>query len=211
MSNRESLDPRTHALVDLAALLAQGDEPGVRGRLAAARAAEVPARWVEELLLQTYLMCGFPRMLAGFRLFREVWGVPADVSEPHGHANWAAWVERGEATCRTVYGEHYEALRRNVRALHPAVDEWMIVDGYGKVLGRPGLDLRRRELCIVAQVAVIDAPRQLRSHLAGALAAGALPEEVTAALAVVHPLLSTDHWRRVRELWARARARAADN
>ena len=53
---------------------------------------------------------------------------------------------RGEATCAAVYGPFYERLRLNIRALHPALDAWMIVEGYGKVLGRPGLDLARREL-----------------------------------------------------------------
>ena len=38
----------------------------------------------------------------------------------------------------------------NIKALHPALDTWMIVDGYGKVLGRPQLDLARRELCVIA-------------------------------------------------------------
>ena len=203
MSKRDALDSQTLELVALAAAVAHGDGPGIRTGLERARAAGVPGRWVEELLLQTYLMCGFPRMLEGLRLFRQEWGLAADVSEPHDHAQWSTWVERGEATCRAVYGEHYSALRRNVHALHPAVDEWMIVDGYGKVLGRPGLDLRRRELCIVAQVAVLDAPRQLRSHLGGALAAGATPAEVWAALTVVSPVLSGFHWKRVKALWRR--------
>ena len=60
---------------------------------------------------------------------------------------------RGEATCAAVYGAMYETLRENIRALHPALDEWMITEGYGKVLSRPGLDLPRRELCIVAACA----------------------------------------------------------
>jgi len=207
MSRRDALDLETRELVALAAAFAQGAGHDIEAALERARAASVPGLWVEELLLQTYLMCGFPRMLEGLRLFRHVWGLAPDMSEPHGHAAWATWATRGEATCRTVYSEHYDALRRNVRALHPAVDEWMIVDGYGKVLSRPGLDLRRRELCIVAQVAVLDAPRQLRSHLGGALAAGATPGEVWAALTVVSPLLSAFHWRRVKALWHRVLAR----
>ena len=63
------------------------------------------------------------------------------------------WRARGRSRrAPTVYGPMYEKLRVNMRALHPALDAWMIVEGYGKVLGRPGLDLPRRELCIVAAV-----------------------------------------------------------
>jgi hypothetical protein len=50
----------------------------------------------------------------------------------------------------------------------------MIVEGYGKVLGRPGLDAGDvRELCIVALLAVAGRAAQLYSHLRGALNAGA--------------------------------------
>ena len=59
------------------------------------------------------------------------------------------WRERGEATCKRVYGAAYERLRQNIRALHPLLDEWMVVDGYGKVLScdvlapAPGTPCRR--------------------------------------------------------------------
>lgn len=211
MSRRDALDPQTVELVRLAASLAEGDEPDVRERLAIGRAAEVPAPWVEELMLQTYLMCGFPRMLVGLRLFREIWRTPPGDGDASQDEAWREWVERGEATCRDVYGEHYDALRRNMRALHPAADQWMIVDGYGKVLSRPALDLRRRELCIVAQVALLDAPRQLRSHLHGALAAGATPDEVATVLSIVNPMVSAFHWKRIKEVWRRVLERESDS
>lgn len=84
--------------------------------------------------------------------------------------------------CQVVYGGQYGRLRENVRALHPDMERWMVVEGYGKVLGRPGLDLATRELCIVALLAVLGAPRQLYAHLRGALNAGASREEVDLAL-----------------------------
>jgi 4-carboxymuconolactone decarboxylase len=68
-------------------------------------------------------------------------------------------------------------------------------------MSRPGLDLLRRELCTVAQTGVLDAPRQLHSHLRGALNAGATFGQVEAVLSVVNPLLSYPRWRTVKELW----------
>ncbi|HEX6059479.1 MAG TPA: carboxymuconolactone decarboxylase family protein [Gemmatimonadaceae bacterium] len=120
-----------------------------------------------------------------------------------GDTSPARWRARGEATCATVYGAFYEKLRGNIRALHPALDEWMIVEGYGKVLGRPGLDLRRRELCIVAACAASRQNRQLHSHLHGALHAGATSAEVEGAIDAAAPMLSADEARSVRMLWAR--------
>ena len=110
---------------------------------------------------------------------------------------------QGEATCATVYGRFYERLRVNIRELHPALDQWMIEEGYGKVLSRPPLDLARRELCIVAACAIARQDRQLHSHLHGALHAGAAPDVVTAALAVVAPFLDEDDVKRTQGLWAR--------
>jgi 4-carboxymuconolactone decarboxylase len=99
-----------------------------------------------------------------------------------GYADVFDWRVRGEETCATVYGEFYEKLRGNIRALSPALDEWMIVEGYGKVLSREGLDLGRRELCIVAACAAAGQERQLHSHLHGALNAGVSAGVLRAAI-----------------------------
>jgi 4-carboxymuconolactone decarboxylase len=168
MSELDVLDPPTRRLVRLAAEIARGDEDRLVAEFEACRRDGVSSTWVEELLLQTHLMCGFPRMLTGFVLYRRVFGGAS--TEPSADpSRWEEWRQRGEAVCANVYTGHYAALRRNIHALHPAVEEWMLVDGYGKVLGRSGLDLVRRELCVIAQVAPMRAPRQLRSHLRGAL------------------------------------------
>jgi 4-carboxymuconolactone decarboxylase len=109
--------------------------------------------------------------------------------------------------CRRVYGGQYESLGENVRALNADLGSWMIVEGYGKVLGRPGLELRVRELCIAALLAMLDAPRQLHSHLRGALNTGASPAQVDEALqrALVHA--TADAERRARETWQTVRTR----
>ena len=56
---------------------------------------------------------------------------------------------------RQVYGDNYAKLRENVKKLHPALDTWMLVEGYGRTLSRTGLDLARREFCVIAQTAVL--------------------------------------------------------
>jgi 4-carboxymuconolactone decarboxylase len=115
-------------------------------------------------------------------------------------ADLDVWRERGEATCAVVYGDSYEKLRKNIRELHPALDEWMILDGYGKVLSRPGVDLRTRELCVVAACAVSGQQRQLHSHLRGALNAGASGGELSAVLDALTDLISRDDLVRYRQL-----------
>ena len=195
----------TGGLVRLAAVVASGDEPAVRREIEAA-VATIPHAWVEELILQSYLFAGLPRTLNAAREWRRVSGVAAPVEDEGGdYAHADEWRARGEATCGAVYGRFYDRLRHNVRELHPALDAWMIVEGYGKVLGRPALDLRRRELCIVAACAAAGQDRQLHSHLHGAVHVGATADEVSATLAAVADMLDPDARSRFDRLWRHVR------
>ena len=206
MAKQDNLDPQTRDLVRFAAAIAQGYEPELRERVSPLRSSQVPPQWVEELLLQSVLMVGYPRALIAFGVWRKFSGVPAPQSdEGQDYGQTEEWTRRGEAVCATVYGENYRKLRESVRTLHPAIDAWMITEGYGRTLGRSGLDLMRRELCTVAQTAVLEAPKQLHSHLRGALNAGADPMQVDAVLSVVNPMISFDAWRKVKELWRSVR------
>jgi 4-carboxymuconolactone decarboxylase len=197
------LDDATCVLVQLSAAIAAGSEATVRRWIAeAARLA--PASEVEEVVLQSYLFCGFPRALNAAREWRRVAGVPAPASdEAEDIALIPEWRTRGEQTCAAVYGDMYEKLRLNVRDLHPALDAWMVIDGYGKVLSRPGLDLERRELCVVAACAAMGQDRQLHSHLHGALNVGVAPDVITAAIEAVAELIGAEQARSARLLLAR--------
>lgn len=198
------LDEATRDLVRLAAIVASGTEGEIRGAMARAAEGGIPSGWIEELILQTYLFAGFPRGLNAMREWRRASGQAAPERDEGERLDATErWAQLGEKTCHTVYGEMYDRLRVNIRALHPALDAWMIVEGYGKVLSRPGLDLKRRELCIVAACAVLEQERQLHSHLHGALNAGATSEEIDDTLAAVDDLLPRGARDRVRHLWAR--------
>jgi 4-carboxymuconolactone decarboxylase len=200
-----SLDDATRQLVRLAAILSVGSEREMRAALTTAAGGPADPLWVEEVILQGYLFSGFPRTLNAAREWRRASGRPAPAldegEEPELHV--AGWRERGEATCAIVYGPFYERLRRNIHELHPALDAWMIVEGYGKVLSRPALDLKRRELCIVSACATARQDRQLHSHLHGAIHAGASPAEVASALDAVVDLLGGDVSRQYRQLLTR--------
>lgn len=195
------------ALIRLSAALAARDNRVLQEAMdEAGRISDPPG--VEEVLLQSYLFLGYPISLNAFALWREVSGRDAG---PGVSDDWSAWVDRGTGVCRTVYGGTYEGLRRNVRALHPDMERWMVVEGYGKVLGRPELDLATRELCIVALLAVLGAPRQLYSHLRGALNAGAEPAEVEESLEIARKYLDVPGWNEVWEVWCQLRTRPNGN
>ena len=91
--------------------------------------------------------------------------------------------------------------------VHPELDRWAVVEGYGKVLGRPGLDLATRELCVGAMLAGIDATRQLHAHLRGCLNVGAGVEAVEEMLDAVEELIPEARAREARRVWTRVRDR----
>jgi 4-carboxymuconolactone decarboxylase len=202
-----ALDEPTRLLVRASAAICGGTERQLRSALAAASAA-VDSAWVEEVVLQSYLFAGLPRALNAAREWRRISGRAAPhADEGADYANVDEWRRRGEETCATVYGRFYERLRRNIAELHPALDTWMIVEGYGKVLGREALDLRRRELCVVAACAALGQDRQLHSHLHGALHAGASEHEVEAVLAAVADFVRPEDRPRFAHLWSHVRGR----
>jgi len=196
------VDGATLAMLTLAAGIATGDEATVEAAARITTAAGVSAVWADELLLQSVLMVGWPRALMAARVWRGVSGVAAPAHDPDTDpARAVEWLRQGEATCRVVYGANYERLRHNVAALHPALDAWMITEGYGRTLSRPGLPLRLRELCTVAQCAVLGALPQLHSHLRGARHAGANAAETAAALAAARPHAAVAVIQQAEALW----------
>jgi 4-carboxymuconolactone decarboxylase len=198
--NLERLDAATRSLIRLSAAVAAASELLVRSAIEEAL-RETPAVWVEELLLQSYLFAGFPRALNAMREWRRMSGRNAPRADDDVETEtFATWEVRGEVTCATVYGEMYEPLRQNIRALHPALDRWMIVEGYGMVLGRPGLDLVRRELCIVAACVASGQERQLLSHMHGTLNVGGSRAQLVSTLESLEGMGGADELRTARLL-----------
>ena len=196
------LDDATRSLVRLSAVLAGGDEDAVRAELQLS-AKTTSHEWIEELLLQTYLFAGFPRALNAMREWRRLAGVAPPREEVALDLRTLRTL--GEETCARVYGTMYERLRVNIRALHPLLDDWMIVEGYGKVLSRPGLDLPRRELCIVAACAATGQDRQLQSHMHGARNVGVTEKAVMEMLESLRGVIPDKSLSRTLRLWDRIR------
>ncbi|HEY9014588.1 MAG TPA: hypothetical protein VIM84_05960, partial [Gemmatimonadales bacterium] len=97
MSKQDSLDPHTRNLVRFAAAIAQGYEPELRERVGPLRSTQVPVAWVEELLLQSVLMVGYPRTLIALSVWRRFSGQPAPDTDPdQDYGRAAEWLRRGE-------------------------------------------------------------------------------------------------------------------
>ncbi len=188
-------------LVRASAAIGAGDRDALERALRDARRLARGA--VEEALLQSHLFVGYPATMAAFAAWRRIAGPAADaVVETDVDREG-----RGAEVCERVYGDQTEALRANVAALHPELERWMLGDGYGRVLGRPGLSLPVRELCVTALLCAQDAEPQLYAHMRGALRTGATEDELEATLRIADGVLPAARRESAWRVWAAVRGR----
>ena len=115
--------------------------------------------------MQTYLFAGFPSALISLKKLNEIVARNI-VYKGYDLEKYYTW---GEKNCRIIYGNKYDKLISNVKSFSPEIAEWLIIEGYGKVLGRKGLTFKEREVCIVSILSALKFRDQLYSHINGAV------------------------------------------
>ncbi len=120
---------------------------------------------IYEALLQTYLFAGFPSALISLKKLSNI----KSNNKNYDGYDFIKYKTCGEKNCREIYGNKFDKLISNVKSFSPELSEWLIVEGYGKVLGRKGLSLKEREICIVSILAALKFKDQLYSHINGAV------------------------------------------
>jgi len=156
---------------------ARGREPALQRAIrSAVRVGVTPAR-LDEALLQLIPFTGYARTINAFAVLQDL--VP---HAPRSLAGKGGLRRRGEALCRRIYGPVYGKMIERMRRFHPDLADWILEDGYGKVLSRPVLTTVERELLVVAVLATLDVPAQLKSHQLGARRVGADEGQIRAML-----------------------------
>lgn len=86
-----------------------------------------------------------------------------------------------------VFGYSSEAFEAKINALAPGYGSNIVEWEFSDAFRRPGLDLRTRELAIIAACAALGAIGHptIRMHVPAALRAGATPEEIAEVLVQV--------------------------
>ncbi len=164
--------PRHLALYS--ASIAIGDENVIKETSLRANQSGARVEAIYEAMLQSYLFLGFPRMLTAAECFQGTFPDFAEqvkVQDP-ASSHYEEWMVSGISLCQMVYAGNFEKLKKRIRLFSPEIFQWMILEGYGKVLSRPGLPIKDRELAIVACLMIDDRPKQLFSHVRGALNVG---------------------------------------
>jgi 4-carboxymuconolactone decarboxylase len=175
-------------LVSLSAAIAAGDASAIAAAAQDADDGGAPPEAIYEAILQSYLFVGFPRAIEALFAARPVLSRRGAIPLTARPANPEAALSAGEALCKAVYGKNYVKLMETMRGLSPDLASWMILEGYGKTLSRPGLSAEAREYCIVAILTTTRMWRQLRSHAIGAVNMGGTRSGVREAIALCEPV-----------------------
>lgn len=88
-----------------------------------------------------------------------------------------------------IFGTQEERILARLARLDPSLMAYIRDFAYDTVYERPGLDLKTRELIACALLASLGSPPELKTHLRGALRAGATETEVREALLFCVPYL----------------------
>ncbi len=127
----------------------------------------IPESLISELFLHLSLLLGFPSMLEGIAALRSV--APKTKTSRRPTLSGDQVMKRGLISLKRVYGRTLERLLTNLNALHDAVPDMIVRDVYGKIISRPGLSLREREVVNVVVLSIQRLDEQLYSHIRGAL------------------------------------------
>jgi len=168
------------ALALYSAAIAAADEEILERTIEIGKEYQLGREQFYEIMLQSYLFLGFPRMLDAAEHLSRHFPPPNANSElrKFGEQESEIWFNNGLQLCRRVYSNNYHLLKQKVETLAPEVLRWMVIEGYGKVLSRPGLNIIDRELAIVTCLMIENRKKQLFSHIKGALNVGAPAELV---------------------------------
>ncbi len=152
----------------------------------------IPVIKVKEIILQNYLFCGFPNTIEALIILNRVLH-DRKIKDDNFYDRRSTQQIRqdGLDLCAIIYGKNYAKLIQNMDHLSSDLSQWMIMEGYGKVLSRPILNPRERELAVIAALAVLRRERQLISHIRGALHAGSTKNEIIEVCSGLS--LITDH------------------
>jgi len=176
------------AFVRICAWVGLRNESELRAESIKAINGGTPMSVIREAVLQTYLFAGYAATINAFIVLNEVSDGNQDFFQEES-GSLEEWRKRGERLCRKIYGSQYEKLIHNMKLLHPDLGDWMLWEGYGKVLSREFLSPPVRELLIVAMTAVLRVERQFHSHVRGALNVGATVDQLRSVFEEIRPHL----------------------
>jgi len=88
-----------------------------------------------------------------------------------------------------IFGAQHDRIFERLSALDPDLSRYIQGFAYDTVYDRPGLDLKTKELLACTLLLSLGSPDELKTHLRGAMRAGATEQEVRETLLFAVPFV----------------------
>ena len=163
----------------------------------------------KEAIMQVALFAGFPRVINALSFITSsalAEHFQADSSEESSsaYANSSTiktteeWRQLGDMTFAAINGNVADVVKNRLHYMDRDLEDWIVSFSYGRVLSRPILSLRQRQLINIQLLTASAVLPQLKSHLIGAVRVGCTHRELRASIEIA-PFLHADS-ARVEEL-----------
>ncbi len=129
-----------------------------------------------ESLLQNYLFTGYPSAMISLIILKEYYPKLENLLYESWDLN--KYRARGTKNCKKIYGRKFDKLISNIKSFSPELSDWLLLEGYGKVMGRKGLSLKQRELNNVSVLTALKFEDQLYSHINGAFRTNSSKQQI---------------------------------
>ncbi len=155
---------------------------------------------IYETILHSYLFCGFPAAIESLKIFKKYYkhykSIPNEVSNQN-------LKKSGEINCKLIYKNNYNKLLENMNRISPEMKNWMLFEGYGKVMSRTGLSLYEREFITISILTVRYFEYQLHSHLKGCIHLGAHVDLIKEILFSIKDIAGVTNYKKALKLLSR--------
>lgn len=155
---------------------------------------------IYETILHSYLFCGFPAAIESLKIFRKYYKHYKSVKTETRDQKLK---KSGEKNCKLIYKNNYNKLLDNMDRISPEMKDWMILEGYGKVMSRPGLSLYEREFITIAILTARYFEFQLHSHLKGSIHLGANVSLIKDVLSNIKDVTGLTNYKKALKLLSR--------
>jgi 4-carboxymuconolactone decarboxylase len=178
------MDDRLRSFVTVAVLLTV-EGADLEDQLNAALKIGVRPSELQEVFHQAAPYIGFPKAEKGLAMLGKVFhgegtGLPLESNATVTEGNR---LEKGIEAQKAIFGEMIDAMRANAPDDLKFIQDYLSAYCFGDTYTRKGLDLKTRELITFTCLAALgDCAGQLKSHVAGNLAAGNSREVLLSAL-----------------------------
>lgn len=179
----KELSPKQRAIAPIAAFTAKGDMPKLRTALEKGLEAGLTVNEINEVLIQLYAYCGFPRSLNAINGFMALVNERAEagIKDPRGEEAKTLPMDAdrdkiGDENRNKLVGRVYKSANVDFA---PGIDAFLKQHLFADIFERGVITWQDRELATISALSTIDgAAAQLRSHTGNTLNTGVTPAQM---------------------------------